>query len=275
MKTYTFTPGYPLSNFVDYFWYLDDWRLSHSKERIFPTDSMELIINTGSINCLPANTCGLRQRKKPTLSLINGIYSEFSDIVTEGRSSLLGVQFKPGGSYSFFDIPADQFHNQRISLVDLWRSETFILEEKLFYASSIHDHFEILEKFLVSKIIIDRQLHPAVGYALKRFQERPASSKVSEIVFRTGLSSRHFIKLFREQIGLSPKLFSRLKRFQHSRQAIAVSREVNWADLALDCGFYDQSHFVNEFNNFAGFSPNSYLQKLGKNAHHLPLSDER
>ena len=86
----------------------------------------------------------------------------------------------------------------------------------------------------------------------------------------TGLSRRRFAQLFREQVGLTPKLYCRLHRFQQVLRQIASGAPVDWADLALAGGYCDQAHLVNEFRNFSGISPSVYLANERSFANHVP-----
>jgi transcriptional regulator GlxA family with amidase domain len=80
-----------------------------------------------------------------------------------------------------------------------------------------------------------------------------------DVAADAGLSRRRFAQLFREQIGLTPKLYCRLRRFQNVRRQISLDTPVDWADLALAGGSCDQAHFVNEFRSFSSISPSAYL----------------
>jgi AraC-like DNA-binding protein len=74
-----------------------------------------------------------------------------------------------------------------------------------------------------------------------------------------GLSERRFIQIFRDQVGLTPKRFQRLRRFYSALDLIASVQSVDWPDIALACGYYDQAHFIHEFREFSGLSPTEYL----------------
>jgi len=82
--------------------------------------------------------------------------------------------------------------------------------------------------------------------------------RVDDLAFDAGLSARQLRRLFVEEIGLSPKHFCRVIRFRHSVSRLADSPRGDWAQVALDCGYYDQAHFINEFRELSGFSPGEY-----------------
>ena len=90
---------------------------------------------------------------------------------------------------------------------------------------------------------------------------------------RIGLSPRRFIQLFAEEVGLTPKLFCRVRRFQEVVRFIDTQRRFSWSNLALACGYYDQAHFINDFQSFSGLTPTAYLREKGEHSNHVPLAD--
>jgi AraC-like DNA-binding protein len=86
--------------------------------------------------------------------------------------------------------------------------------------------------------------------------------RVREIQRDSGLSHTRFIQLFREHVGLTPKLFCRVRRFRMALDRIQNGMPVNWAALATDCGYYDQAHLIHDFRAFAGLTPAQYQRTL-------------
>jgi AraC-like DNA-binding protein len=82
-----------------------------------------------------------------------------------------------------------------------------------------------------------------------------------------GLSQRRFIQLFRAEVGLTPKAFARVRRFHGVLDRLQDSVEPDWSDVAFDCGYYDQAHFIHEFKEFCGMSPARY--HANRSVHHL------
>jgi AraC-like DNA-binding protein len=115
-------------------------------------------------------------------------------------------------------------------------------------------------------------LHGAVDFALSRFGQAPGVATVAEVARSTGWSERRFSQIFREQVGLSPKVWCRVQRFQRAVKLLHAGADVRWTELALDCGFYDQSHFANEFRAFSGIDPTTYSTLRGTPwANHVPV----
>src|SRR5215475_9845867 len=97
-------------------------------------------------------------------------------------------------------------------------------------------------------------------FGLRQAQERFSFLFSRHVAART-LSQRRFIQVFTEEIGLTPKLFSRVKRFQRTIAIVRQATTPDWARLAADCGYFDQSHLIRDFLMFSGFSPSDYLRR--------------
>ena len=115
------------------------------------------------------------------------------------------------------------------------------------------------------------QLHPGVAFALHRFCVRPHATTVASVLDRIGLSHRSFAQIFHDQVGLTPKSFSRVQRFQRVLRQVHRLPSIDWADVALECGYYDQAHFIHDFQTFSGFTPTVYAARATEHLNHVPL----
>ena len=111
-----------------------------------------------------------------------------------------------------------------------------------------------------------------MGFALREFQGAAGVRTVADVSRKIGLSSRRFIQVFTDEVGLTPKLFCRVRRFQEAVQRIGTGQCVNRASVALDCGYFDQAHFIHDFRDFAGVSPSTYL-KFRASRNHVAVHD--
>jgi len=273
MQSCNYIPHLPLCKFVDYFWFVEGWDLPHTRERLFPSARMELVIDLSENKALQNSRGSCSPTNKLQTPILSGAYSESSIIEIAPLSCMIGIQFKPGGSFPFFNPPADELHNKRVALTDLWGMTALKVQEQLLAAPTVDACFHLLEQILLAQTVKILKLHPAVVYALDEFQQTSSGYAVADVVAQTGLSSRRFIQLFREQVGLTPKLFCRIQRFQQSLEAIAREKEIKWISVANACGYFDQAHFINEFRAFSGLNPTAYLTQRGENPNHLPLFD--
>ena len=192
-------------------------------------------------------------------ALVIGIRSRFSIMDTAKLGAAMGVVFRPGGVHAFLDAPIDALHNKNVSLELIWGSMVRSLRDRLRTGNDPAEKFRVLEAALLEQLNERLHLNAAVRYALQEFARTPEIPRVRELAHDAGLSRRRFSELFRVQIGLAPKLYCRLQRFQNTLKLIASVPCVDWAELALAAGYCDQAHLAHEFRDFSGLSPTAYL----------------
>jgi AraC-like DNA-binding protein len=266
-----YTPQSPLSAFVNQFWSYEGQQLPHLKERVLPGGSIELIIN------LRENLIRIYDRVNPERyecfrgAVVVGAHSEFFVIDTVSQQSLLGIHFKPGGAFPFFNSPVSELRNLHVGLESLWGNFAAELREELREISSVEARFQVLEKALLRQACRPLEKHPAVNFALKQCQYSGQTRNISEVSAQIGLSNRRFIEIFSQEVGLTPKLFWRVQRFQEALQLMRNGLPVRWAEIALTCGYFDQAHFIHDFQSFSGLNPTDYLNLHTEHHNHVPL----
>ncbi len=271
MQPRKYTPPTPLSKFVDCLWYWEGAPRTHSKERLLPNGEPAIIFNLRDDPIRLYDAQNLSRYATYGHAVLSGARSSCFVIDTQQQERVIGVQFLPGGAFPFFHMPASEAEDISIDLEDLWPGRTDEIREQLLAASSAEAMFATLERFLLQQLVRPLELHPAVTYALEQFQHSAYAARMAALTDRIGLSSRRFIELFRRQVGLSPKVFCRVGRFQRVLQTIHGKEDVDWAQIALECGYYDQLHFIHDFQSFSGLTPSGYLAAATPHLNHVPL----
>jgi transcriptional regulator GlxA family with amidase domain len=174
----------------------------------------------------------------------------------------MGVHFKPEGAFPFLGLAANELADFHINLRDIWGEAASEVHERLSSEPSSARRFRILEEALISHQFRALEHHPAVALALNRVRDAHSRSFVRTLVREAGISQRRFIDVFNFQVGIKPKLFTRIERFQRVLHVVHRSRVLEWGQLALEHGYYDQSHLIRDFLAFSGFSPADYLRRL-------------
>ncbi|MGA2371413.1 MAG: DUF6597 domain-containing transcriptional factor [Candidatus Korobacteraceae bacterium] len=261
----------PLSEFVDVFWLYEGYEVPHEKERLLPDGSVELVVNLREDRIRVYDSHDPERPHTIPGCVVSGPRSEFFVIDTESEAMTVGVHFKPGGAFPFFKAPPAELSNQSIALECLWGTASARLRERLLAAASPHEKLGVLERCLLEQLVKPLERHPAVAFALDRFLGRSQPPSVAQVVEQVGFSQRRFIQLFSDAVGLTPKLFSRVSRFQNVVQSAHAQSDINWATVALDCGYYDQAHFTHDFQSFAGITPSEYLDRRTAHVNHVPM----
>ena len=253
-------PAGPLASYVEQLWYCDGNELVNRKARVLPTGRFQLFF---SLSDAPIGGPGVANWKvgRGASSLVVGIETHCIVIDTRTLQSAMGVLFRPAGARAFFDEPADVFYNERVPLDLIWGSRAGIVRDRLREASTAAEKFRLLEKALLERLNRRHELHAGVLCGLGQFARVPHIRSVLDVAREAGLSRRRFAQLFREQVGLTPKLYCRLRRFQSVLRQISVAAPVDWAYLALAGGYCDQAHLANEFRCFSGISPSAFYPR--------------
>lgn len=146
-----------------------------------------------------------------------------------------------------------------ISLEEFWGGEAPALCERLAASSGWSSRFALINSVLATKISKARvTVRPEIEWAWSEIKRRSGVLEIREIAASIGWSRRHFAKCFCEQTGLPPKATARLFRFQRARELASSSPDSSLCDIALVCGYSDQSHLSREFQHFARCSPAVY-----------------
>lgn len=269
----TYIPQPPLSDFVNLFWLYEGYDPPHAMERILPTGMMELVVDLRGDELRVYDGQDHEQFQSFSTAVICGAHSEVFVIDTASEASTVGVHFKPGGAGPFLKLPADELRNAHASLEALWGTKAVELRDRLLEAETPEGRFRILERTLLTQVTRPLTRHPAVAFALKEFQDTLHTRTISNVSDRNGLSQRRFIRVFSEEVGLTPKRFCRVQRFQDVLRLIKREQRVDWGEIALRCGYFDQGDFIHDFQAFSGLSPTACLAHCTEHLNHVPLSD--
>ncbi len=205
--------------------------------------------------------------------MICGARSSFMVSDTANMVTTLGIQFKPGGAFPFLKMPASELNDRCVPLDDVFGLRAASLRDRLLESPTHQEKFAVTEQWLLSQLAKPLVRHPAVEYATSQFpREDLCAQPISLVLGRIGYSQRHFNQLFAAEVGLTPKRFLRVRRFQRVIASVNGS-SVDWAELALRCGYYDQAHFVHDFRSFCGLTPAAYLSHRTPHLNHVPVLD--
>ena len=254
-------PKPPLSKFVDSFWFYESNNAEHQPQHILPTGTLELVINVRQDELLFYDSERRENCSRFSGAVVSGAHGHrFAPHATE-EIAIIGVHFKPGGAFPFLGFPANDLADTHVDLETIWGASASRLRTRLCEARTSAERFQLLQDALLNRLCHGVEQHYAVSTALEIFWKNQIHPTVRETAKYLGLSQRRFIQVFSGEVGMTPKLFSRIQRFQQGRNLIQINPTPNWAALALDLGYFDQSHLIREFLEFSGLSPADYLKR--------------
>ena len=276
MVSYRYKPPPPLDRFIEVIWVMEAPAAPHSKERLLPDGSVEIVFDLGSGRFPIFTNEALSHRETFRESVVCGPHSQAFGIDTSSGTSVAGVHFKAGGAYPFLKLPCGELHNMHVSLDTFWgRAAATRVRDQLLEAPTPEAKARVLEHALLTIAAGGPERHPAVAFALHRFHSTPEATKISAVTDGVGISPRHFIDVFRNEVGLTPKLFCRVRRFQEVLRQISTGSRIHWPNVALEAGYFDQAHFIHDFRAFSGINPSSYLSNYQGHVNHVPVNQPR
>ncbi len=260
-------PSPLLVPWVQTLWYCRAPHIPHRRERVLPNGCMQIILNLSRSYLTDCGEDGNGNRRLPP-AVVVGARARYGVVDTADMEELAGILFQPGGFARLFREPANLFFERSIALDDVWAGAN--LMDRLGEFSTPAEKLRTLDAFLTQLSQEGAPRSDLVHHALHLFRDR--SLGVSQCARSVGVSERRLSQVFREEVGLSPKMWCRVRRFQTAVRALHHGADVPWAELALRCGYYDQSHFANDFRAFSGINPTTYSVRHGAWQNHLPIS---
>jgi AraC-like DNA-binding protein len=159
--------------------------------------------------------------------------------------------------------------NAYIGIDEIWGSRGRDLHERLIETSSAQARFEILEQFLLTRPSLAMQRQPGVSAAMAAIEKDP-SIRMSDIRDHVGMAPKRLIATFRAEVGLSPKAYARVRRLQAALRLLSAG-PLSGARVAAEVGYFDQAHFVRDFESFTGMTPTQYGQQRIVLPSHVPV----
>ncbi|HTO77581.1 MAG TPA: helix-turn-helix domain-containing protein [Thermoanaerobaculia bacterium] len=266
------TPAPPLSDFVALLWLYETDRPSHEKELALPSGAAELVVNLREDETRLYDAGDAERCMRLPGAVVCGPQSEYFVIDTEEQIATAGVHFKAGGIFPFVEPPSHEIAERHTALEDLWgRADARRLRLQLLEAPTPEEKLDALERELLARLRRGPERHPAVAHALGKFRRVPHLQTIADVTREIGLSPRRFIEVFKEEVGLAPKAFCRVRRFQRVLTSIYERESVEWADVAVACGYYDQAHLIHDFRAFSGINPTAYMERRGRHRNHVAI----
>jgi len=254
-------PAAPLDAFVDHLWANQRHALAHARERGLPTGCTDLVIALGQDHIVRYAGEADREGQRLHAGVLQGPHDRAFFRDTAAPSSVVGVHFRPGGAAAVLRVPLHELADRVLPLDEALGAEGIDLRERLMALPSARLRLPLLERWLRRRVLTSDPRwwpDPAIRNALQRFDALPALARVEQVRTSIGLSERRFNARFLAEVGLLPKRYLRVRRFQALLRTLARGRDQPWAQLALDAGYSDQPHLGHEFQRLSGLAPSGY-----------------
>ncbi len=195
------------------------------------------------------------------VALVGARTSPSAELILSGNVAAFTIVFLPGAFSMLFGVPAVELTNGDFNGQEVLGQRINELHCRLGEATTFHDRVRVADKVLTAARPATESVS-AIVHTARAMIRNEGSVRVSDIVHQTGLGLRQFERRFAHEIGVSPKLYARIIRFEAALQRRAITPSMSWTDIAHDLGYHDQMHMVHDFTRLSGDSPEAISSQL-------------
>ncbi len=242
-------PANHLKGVVREYWIFENPESETHEQKIIPDGFSEIIIHYG--DPFEINNSGV-WKEQERLLYSNQISKHFY-LRNTGRSAMLGIKLQPTGFFRLFGNSQSEFTDKVISLngiIDVPDSIAALVESHW----STDERIKCIESWLTEKLTgqVISQIPEVCDFIL----EKRGLISVEELATEFSISTRHLEREFKKSVGITPKLYIRIIKFSHIFNVMQEDKP--WVQVALQSGYFDQSHFIKNFKAFTGEDPSKY-----------------
>jgi AraC-like DNA-binding protein len=256
MKYTEIIPGTGLKQHVKCFYIYESDSAISFDDTVFPSGCVEIIFNLGTGKWQTAMDDGFQTT--PSIELWGQIIRPMP-IRSIGRNTMLGIRFFPHAAAYFLNDNIGLFNNRVVDYSEVGKGAAE-LHSRLLEASAWDQRIKLVEAFLLHTLSISEKGLDRVDMLtsiMGEIRHQDFFDNIENVASRYGITSRYLQKLFFQYTGLSPKLYTKIHRFQNSLRLV-TKKDTSLTSVAYHCGYFDQSHFIREFKSFTGLTPSGY-----------------
>jgi AraC-like DNA-binding protein len=261
----------PLGAVVECVWFLRGAAGSEgdATQRVLPDGCIELIVHFGdAFESIADGADGGRTPTRQASSLVVGLLTRPLVLRPPACVETMGIRFRPGGAYPFMSVPLAELTDSTVSLDDLWGAPGRRLIDRLGDARDDQARLEIVTQALTSRLTARgssaRDSDPLIDTVVASLVRTAGRAGIADLADRAGVTTRHLQRRFQDRVGVSPKVLARILRFQNTLRHREAATPIEWAHVAVACGYADQSHLIREYAALAGETPASLLAAEGE-----------
>ena len=248
-----------LEKHIESILYLKDFNPDHSIERIVPTGHVFVIFELDNISRNTFDNETLKPLKTFSKVWVSGTHRNYLSISAHQHSEMLVIQFKPTGAFPFLHCPIQEMNDKVVSAKEIFGKEILELREKIFVAENPQAKFTLVSSWLENRFDSKKEAPEYLLTFTEQLQKEPVSN-LKKIIGSYPATQKQLIEHFKKYVGLTPKYYHRILRFNEILKKINEKEKVSWADVAYSCDYSDQSHFIKEFFLFSGFNPREFIK---------------
>lgn len=259
-----------LSTRIESAFYFSEYTPDHEMERLIPDGLISLVIELDGRERFIYDNSNFEVIQTCTGSWLSGMHNHFISISALPDTELAAIRFKPGGFFPFFGSSVYEIYN-RVNPAISYFPDILDLRSSIMKQRSVENKLGLIQKWLLRYYKYSNSVNSVIEIACRDILENPTLSTLEMIKNNIGYSEKQFIHLFKKQVGITPKMFQRIIRFNQILPLIQEKESIDWAKISEDCGYYDQSHFIRDFKRFSGFNPVEFLESSSGRTNFIPM----
>jgi hypothetical protein len=256
-----FTPHHlkeSLAPYIDIIFHYSGLMPDHSIERVVPKGHVLIIFELDDMVRHTYDPKTLKPNGTFTKAWVVGMHKNFLSISAHPDSEMFVIQFKAAGSYPFFHQPIHTWNEKIVAAESVFGADILQLRQEMMGVASPQEKFELADTWLQGRLDPAKVPSTDLLKMLASLQQG-AATDFPEIIASYPNTQKHLIDQFKKYIGLTPKSYQRVLRFNEILEQIQQQSQISWAQVAYQCGYTDQSHFIKEFKYFSGFNPKDFI----------------
>lgn len=246
-----YNPSKENSHIIECYWTIQSSDAAEKIEKIIPDGFTEIIFHYGDPYCIKFKDTWQLQQKQ----LLAGQIKKYFFLKNTGTSGILGIKFKPAALTELFSLQMSDYTDDVADLHHVFEHELTEVEKVTY--SNCPDEIKIAQIDSLFKSM-PVQRNPQIEDCIQMIFDCNGLVAINKLASQLFITERQLERLFKKYIGLSPKFFTRIVRFNYIF-SLMQSKATNWTDIALESGYYDSSHFIKNFKAFSGVDPSGYF----------------
>jgi AraC-like DNA-binding protein len=195
---------------------------------------------------------------EPDASVVCGVHTSKFSRLLEGQSQVFGIKFKPGAFRSFLKFSTSKLANRMMPAKSILGKDVDALQAIVLSSRKEDEKVEAANAFFRARLPEPDKTVELVGQLVERILRDREIKTVDDLVGRSGIGKRSLQRMFNEYVGVSPKWVIRRYRLHELIERSHSGDEPDWSQLALELGYFDQAHLINDFRSITGYSPTEY-----------------
>lgn len=250
----------PLNQFLESVFYFKDFKPDHSIERVVPTGHLFIIFELDGITRNTFDNKTLEPNATYSKAWISGMHKNYLSISAHQDSEMFVIQFKPYGASPFLHIPINELNDKVIPAQEIFGDEILGVRRNIIEQPSPDEKFKVADGWLNNRFNLknapDSELQDIANtLAINPLYDHKA------IISQYPKTQKSLIDQFKKHCGYTPKVLHRVFRFNEILKKINNKETISWTRIAYECSYSDQSHFIKEFKEFSGFSPQEFIKR--------------